>query len=126
MKLPPRSFTVYVQGNHIDSLISVNDTITPVDTVVVPTGIKPVEASGVFAKIFPNPFSSMIMVSMNLPQDESVTAQITDLSGRVIYTDSGMTQNGKLVLNPGIDIAGIYFLRLSTAEQSQTYKIVKQ
>jgi hypothetical protein len=68
----------------------------------------------------------MIMVSMNLPQDESVTAQITDLSGRVIYTDSGMTQNGKLVLNPGIDIAGIYFLRLSTAEQSQTYKIVKQ
>ena len=123
--LPPRSFTVYVQGNHIDSLISINDTITPIDTIVT-TGIKPVQSPSAFAKIYPNPFSSMIMVSMNLPQDESVSAQITDVSGRVIYTDAGMTQNGKLVLNPGIDNAGIYFLKLSTASQSQTYKVVKQ
>jgi alpha-amylase len=124
--LPPRSFTIYVQGNHIDSLISVNDTITPVDTTVVNTGIKPVQQSSIFAKIYPNPFSSMIMVSMNLPQDETVSAQITDVSGRVIYTDSGMTQNGKLILNPDISNAGIYFLKLSTATQSQTYKVVKQ
>ena len=125
VRLAPRSFTVYVQGNHLDSLISLGDTLAPIDTTVT-TGIKPVHSSNNFATIFPNPFSSMIMVAMNLPQDQSVTTQITDVSGRLIYSDAGMTQNGKLILNPRIDNAGIYFLKLSTAEQSETYRIVKQ
>ena len=125
IKLPPRSFSIYVQGNHADSLISLGDTLAPIDTTVT-TGIKPLQPSSQFAGIFPNPFSSMIMVAMNLSQDESVTAQIMDVSGRVIYTDAGMSQNRKLILNPSIDNAGIYFLKLSTAEQSMTYKVVKQ
>jgi alpha-amylase len=124
--IPPRSFTIYVQGNHSDSLISLGDTLAPVDTTVGPNSIRQVTASAPFAKIYPNPFSSMIMVSMNLPQDESVTTQITDVSGRVIYTDSGMTSGSKVILNPAIENAGIYFLKLSTADQSQTFKIVKE
>jgi alpha-amylase len=124
--LPPRSFTVYVQGNHIDSLISLGDTLAPVTPPDTTTGIKPIQATNDFAKIFPNPFSSMIMVAMILPQDESVSAQVTDVSGRVIFTDEGMTQSGKLILNPSINNPGIYFLKLSTTERSQTFKIVKE
>ncbi len=125
IRIPPRSFTVYVQGNHMDSLISLGDTLAPVDTTVN-TSIKPIPSSDVFAKIYPNPFSSMIMVAMSGTQDQSVTAQITDMSGRVIYSDMGVTQNGKLVLSPTIDNAGIYFLKLSTADRSETYKVIKQ
>ena len=120
--LPPRSFTIYVKGNHADSLISLGDTLAPVQ----PNAIESVTAPQEFAKIYPNPFSSMIMVSMNIKADEVVAAQITDLSGRVIYSDSGKTQNGKMVIDPTIDNAGIYFLKLSTADRSATYKIVKQ
>ena len=120
--LPPRSFTVYVQGNHADSLISLTDTIAPVG----PNGIAVESAVVEFAKIYPNPFSSMIMVAMNSVSDEMVTAQITDVAGRLIYSDSGKTQNGKLVLNPGIENPGIYFLKLSTAGRSETYKIIRQ
>ena len=120
--LPPRSFAVYVKGNHADSLISLGDTIAP----ILPNAIESITASQELAKIYPNPFSSMIMVSMNITSDEVVAAQITDLSGRVIYSDSGKTQNGKIVIDPAIDNAGIYFLKLSTADRSATYKIVKQ
>ena len=120
--LPPRSFAVYVKGNHADSLISLGDTIAP----ILPNAIESITASQELAKMYPNPFSSMIMVSMNITSDEVVAAQITDLSGRVIYSDSGKTQNGKIVIDPAIDNAGIYFLKLSTADRSATYKIVKQ
>jgi hypothetical protein len=123
--LPPRSFTVYVRGNHADSLISLGDTIAPIDTTVT-IGIKPIQAANSFAKIYPNPFSSMIMVSMQIDADEPVSTQITDVSGRVIYSDTGMTQSGKLILNPAIENAGIYFLKLSTADRSETYKVVKE
>ena len=128
MKLPPRSFSIYVQGNHQDSLISLGDTLAPpppVDTTPT-SGIRPIAQSNDFATVFPNPFSSMIMVAMNMPQDELVTAQIADVSGRVLYSDQGMTQNGKLILNPSIENAGIYFLKLNTAERWATFKIVKQ
>jgi alpha-amylase len=122
--LPPRSFAVYVKGVHMDSagLVSLGDTIAP----VVPNGIKTASSSADFATIYPNPFSSMIMVSMNATPDENVAVQISDISGRVIYSDVGLTQNGKLVINPTIDNAGIYFLKLSTAERSEIYKVVKQ
>jgi hypothetical protein len=126
VKLPPRSFTIYVKGNHTDSagLVSLGDTLAP---VVVPTAIQSVgKETTEFARIYPNPFSSMIMVSMASTVDEMVAAQITDVTGRLIYSDSGITQNGKLILNPGIENAGIYFLKLSTGDQSATYKIVKQ
>jgi len=123
--LPPRSFTIYVKGNHIDSLISLGDTIAAVDTTVH-TSIPQVKSASSFATVYPNPFSSMIMVSMNGPQDETVTAQLYDIAGRLIYSDSGMTRDGKLVMNPSIDNSGIYFLKLSTANRSETYKVIKQ
>jgi len=37
-----------------------------------------------------------------------------------------MAQSGKLILNPSINNPGIYFLRLSTTERAQTFKIVKE
>ena len=122
--LPPRSFTIYVKGNHTDSagLVSLGDTVS----TVVHTGIQMAQATAEFAKIYPNPFSSMIMVSMSAISEEQVATQITDISGRVIYSDTGTTQNGKLILNPGIENAGIYFLKIGTKDRSATYKIVKQ
>jgi alpha-amylase len=123
--LPPRSFAVYVKGVHTDSagLVSLGDTIAP---VVVPNGIETATSSADFASIYPNPFSSMIMVAMNGTRDENVAVQLSDISGRLIYSDSGMTQNGKLVINPDIENPGIYFLRVSTKNRSESYKVLKQ
>lgn len=122
--LPPRSFAIYVKGTHTDSagLVSLADTLAP----VVPNGIQTLNASADFAQVYPNPFSSMIMVTVNATQDESVSVQLSDLSGRVIYSDAGITHDGKMVINPGVDQAGIYFLKISTTERSETYKVVKE
>jgi alpha-amylase len=120
--LPPRSFTVYVKGNHSDSLISLGDTLPPAQ----PNGISQAESSSAMARIYPNPFSTKIMIQLSTESDEPVGVEMTDIAGRKIYADSAITVNRKLFIDPAVSIEGIYFLKVSTRERSETYKLVKQ
>ena len=117
--IPPRSFAVYVRGNHSDSLISLGDTLAP------NVGIATVTATESFAKIYPNPFSSKIMIQMTGSKDEMVTTELYDIAGRKAYSDTRMSMGQKLFIDPELTSEGIYFLKLSTADRSETYKVVK-
>jgi hypothetical protein len=120
--IPPRSFTVYVKGNHADSLISLGDTLAAVDPHV---GVKETGTSQI-ATVYPNPFSTMIRIEMNGSQDEDVSIEISDVSGRVVYSGHTTSMGQKIFISPGITSSGIYFLKLNTGNGSATYKVVKQ
>jgi hypothetical protein len=47
--IPPRSFAVYVKGNHADSIISLGDTLAPVVTI----GVEEVSGAKSLATVFP-------------------------------------------------------------------------
>jgi hypothetical protein len=123
--IPPRSFAIYVKGNHADSLISLGDTLAAAVVIDSTSSIKEVPSSS-FAKVYPNPFSSMIMVQMAGDKDEAVEAELYDIAGRMVYSETTTTMGHKIFLSPDVTSGGIYFLKLSTAEGSATYKVTKQ
>ncbi len=117
--IPPRSFTIYVKGNHMDSLLTLGDTLNT-------TGIEDVKEEVPMAAVYPNPFSSKIMIAMTGDKDEAVDIELSDLAGRRVYSEHTSSMGGKIFIEPAVEAGGIYFLRLSTTDRSETYKIVKQ
>jgi hypothetical protein len=78
------------------------------------------------ARVYPNPFSSMIKIEMNGDKDEEVSIEITDVSGRRVYSEHTASMGHKIFVSPDISSSGIYFLKLNTTAGSATYKVVKQ
>ncbi len=75
----------------------------------------------------PNPFNNTTTITFDLPKGETGTLEITDLSGRVIYSQAGFAAgrnevrvNGKIFAT-----AGVYFYRLRTGNSVITRKMVK-
>ena len=118
--IPPRSFTIYVRGNHADSLISLGDTLAP------SVGIEAIAATESFAKVYPNPFNSKIVIQISGSKDEMVTTELYDIAGRKVYSDARMSMGQKLFIDPELTSEGIYFLKLNTADRTETFKMVRQ
>jgi PKD repeat protein len=77
--------------------------------------------------IYPNPNSGQFTVSFLLNETTDVTVEMTDVAGRVI---SATQYNNVSVVNQEMnagDLAdGVYFVRVITAEESATKKIIIQ
>ncbi len=123
VKLPPRSFTVYVQGGDLqDSLISLGDTIAPVR----PTTLTTVAKTDELISVFPNPFSQSFGLKLNDDVNGVMDISIYDLSGRKVYSES-MTNptSGVMLINPQLASSGIYVLRVNTGNDSHFFKLAK-
>ncbi len=80
--------------------------------------------------IYPNPFSNSFTIELSIPQSESVTLFLTDLTGRMIQTiasnqrfDEGIHA---ITLETGTLGAGIYFCTLKKQSGlTETKKVVK-
>ncbi|MCD4706278.1 MAG: T9SS type A sorting domain-containing protein, partial [Candidatus Sabulitectum sp.] len=84
------------------------------------TGIESEEPSAVITLgVSPNPFSSSLSISFDIPEPTLVELSIYDLSGRVIEElINGSVSSGEhtSVWNPGVSVpAGCYMARLSTS-----------
>ena len=74
----------------------------------------------------PNPFSDATTITFDLPKGETGKLEITDLSGRIIYSQAGFAEgrnevhlNGKIFAT-----AGVYFYRLRTESGVITRKML--
>ena len=79
-----------------------------------------------YAKIYPNPFSSEIIVDINSPQPRNISARIYNLIGQEVLFQT-QTQNWgtmSLRLSPS-QPKGVYFLQISIDGKSQVYKMIK-
>jgi hypothetical protein len=81
------------------------------------TGLASFSASGF--KVFPNPTSGILNISMERVENASLT--LTDVSGRMLMAEKGVNQ---------LDISqlagGVYYLRIENGEHTAVQRIVKQ
>lgn len=121
--LPPRSFTLYVQGGDIaDSIISLGDTIAPTQ----PNAINQITKSKDLISVFPNPFSQSFALKLGSDINGMMDLDIFDLSGRKVYSESTSNPtSGVMLINPQLSSSGIYLLRVNTGNGTQYFKLAK-
>ena len=119
------SFTASIGGNYL--------TIEPLnlayfwygldDFSLVPSSTMAINEMSLsnYFKVFPNPTNSFITISSQLAVD--ATFEILDIKGKLLF-------QGKVENNSKIDISqlqsGFYLIKISSENQKQTFKIIKQ
>lgn len=98
----------------------------------IPTNTKEVDNVNKI-RVYPNPFSGILTVELNLAPDETLKEMvIVDMKGVVVHTftkyqtgfEGKITWNGKL--QNGVDLpVGIYFLMVKTTQGNKVVKLVK-
>ena len=73
--------------------------------------------------IFPNPAATQINISLAENENQTITLEIIDLSGKIIHTQTDTNNN--IVWNiPQETVSGIYFCRISNGEEQIVEKII--
>jgi hypothetical protein len=75
------------------------------------------------AFIYPNPASKQFNIG-NLNQTEPTIISVIDLSGRIVY-DQSSTGSTAQVYVPNLD-AGVYMIKIQTAQSSEMHRVVLQ
>jgi hypothetical protein len=86
-------------------------------------------SSGGFAfSHYPDPATQQLFVRINQPVAENVQVSITDLTGRIIYTEVHLLSDGanEISMNVGSLAKGIYTIRIEGNGHSAAQKFVKQ
>ena len=79
-------------------------------------------------KIYPNPFTSRVIIDCYLPTQETYNFQVVDLQGRIV---TQLDWDNHFVGQQTIDLpldqlgAGVYFLKIASASATATHKMVK-
>ena len=75
----------------------------------------------------PNPFDNQLQVDYQLNTSETVTIQIVDFSGRVVYESDKNREPGKYkeMIQTDELSKGIFYLLLQTSSEARTIKLVK-
>ena len=84
-------------------------------------------AKVVFESPYPNPVENELTVRSILPGSGSISISLQDLSGKVLISESYKELEAGLhtfILSLGEIQGGIYFLRVSSGDQSESTKIV--
>jgi beta-lactamase superfamily II metal-dependent hydrolase len=123
-----------VVGGHV--IITVNSGQYTVDGDVYDLGMSGVEIvhTPLDVSVFPNPFVQVTTFRLSIPESQSVSLDIFDVSGRLVQqiapasagnTPYTVTWDGSS-LGGGMVAPGVYFLRLSTASAGISKKVVKK
>ena len=125
VRLPPRSFTVYVQGNHLDSLISLSDSILARDTV--PVGVaETINQPASNVHVYPNPFTDYLNIDFGGQISGVVSTEVWDLSGKRIYAKSFINgTSNHLQIDPAINTPGFYLMKVTANGEEHYFKLVK-
>jgi len=93
----------------------------PSITVLVDPALYTLESEKSILKIFPNPVQDWLTIELN--QETKATLKLHDLNGRLIYKQH--IEQQQFALNMSNFDSGMYFLTLSSKEQSVTQRVVK-
>ncbi len=91
----------------------------------------PENSSSLELKSYPNPFSTSTTISFSLAQSENASLKIFDMEGRLIrvLANDAMSEGTHLLTwdvrdeNGNAVTAGIYFLKMQTANESETIRL---
>ena len=121
--LPPRSFTLYVQGGDLqDSLLSLGDTIAPAH----PTAINETAPVKNEMSVYPNPFKQSFNLELGNDISGVMSLEVYDLSGRKLFSERMMSPgSGAISVNPQLTVSGIYILKVTANDESQFFKLAR-
>ncbi len=78
--------------------------------------------------VYPNPFSNTLNIHIPSVENQAVTVQLTDITGMLVSSKEIYLNNGKLILNPDLQKAGVYLIWVLTASNEilMIQKVIKQ
>jgi len=116
--------TYYVSVRDSCSATDLSSWVTIPFTTLSPAGISNTAATVFQLSAFPNPVTNDVTVSINGTIAKSGTLQMTDISGKLISTTTVSTNRCTINMN-GMP-AGLYLIKYTDSERTQTIKINKQ
>jgi hypothetical protein len=86
------------------------------------TGLSKQTSNGNTISVYPNPNTGIFIIEMN--NDKMKQIEITDIAGRIIYTENSAAEKTTINLN---DFAkGIYYVKIVSENVTETFKMIKQ
>ena len=75
-------------------------------------------------KIYPNPTTGIVVIDFLEPAKQDVVIRITDMSGKLVYTENASTKNLRQhQIELGQLSAGVYIMSIDTNGKTSTYKV---
>ena len=103
---------------------------TAIDTAMVgedPNGIEDEIAAGISSwELFPNPTSSQVMIQLKLDRVQPIKVSLFDMNGRLLAEQSAQAQNWEGSFDLTEQTAGLYLLRVTTAQGASGRRIIKR
>lgn len=118
MQVPPRSFGIWVQGNHLDSLIDINGS-------VLSDISHPIEST-TWLTVTPNPFQNQLMINWEGNTFTSAEVEMYNLAGQKVYSRVLDAHNDRQVLSIEEIPAGLYALRVKLDDIWYSKNIIKE
>ncbi len=108
-------------------IVTVNGVVHVINAVLVPTTLSVDEIPSLKSlDVFPNPAVDQFSISMDLIQAENVSIDLTDITGKVIYTeDFGNLSSGQITKTVDVNNleSGIYMANIMIGTKSVTTKV---
>lgn len=77
-------------------------------------------------EVYPNPFTNQLQINTGYSSNESFTVRLTDLTGRLVYSNQLKYNNGILLLSDLQDLSsGYYNLTLENQDTRLSFAVVK-
>lgn len=97
----------------------VNQSRTTFDVNI--TGIQPIELKGMHSKVFPNPFEENLTIQHASPGEIGI--DVFSITGQLVI--SFKMNSSVTTLNLGSLQKGVYFLKIKSAQNEQTFQLLK-
>jgi hypothetical protein len=75
--------------------------------------------------LYPNPFSSDLVLEASKGNLEKISIEVFDVTGRAIPLEISKQEN-QIVVSPGDIVAGVYIFKLKDQNKIQSFKIIKK
>ncbi len=77
-------------------------------------------------QLLTNPVKEAIKIRINKGIDEPLNITVSNLKGQILYTDSKIVTSPTTIDIPfELNTSGLYFLKVTVAQSSKTYKLIK-
>ncbi len=81
----------------------------------------------ILVNLFPNPAKDQAVLSIELQEVTDVNIEVVNVTGQVMHRIlDGEVLNAQYQLDMNQWAAGVYFVRLTVGEETQTYRLIKQ
>jgi hypothetical protein len=121
------SNSLFIESNVLNSEVYLGENINTQNLNLVITKTESDLREFVVYQNEPNPFNTTTIVRFNLPESDNVNFTIYDITGKVVFNNSGSYTKGEhsIVVNKStLGSHGVYYYKLESGNYSDTKKMI--